>query len=153
MRSYLPSKQSILILVLLSALSIALTLWRASATSSPAPELRVLSGGDRRAPAQEMVLKDLPAPKVFTSFTYRGEDDREVELTCAEKYAAVLIYSAAVDYRFDPLGAKFNTAYECARAGKMKEMIPLASAHLENGVEYYVIRAHQRETGLWHDPY
>ena len=153
MKTYLPEKKHLLVLIALSLVSLALLIWRFHDSSDAAPVMRVLPSGPATLKQEEMVLKNLPEPGTFKAFMYRGEAEKEVELTCLSAYATLLIYPHAVDYRFDPLGAKFNTAYECEGKGKMKRLVPLASAHLENGVEYYMIRAHQNTTGLWYDPY
>lgn len=97
-------------------------------------------------------LAKYPEPSVFHQFTYRRGDTLTVEGTCKDAYHVVMIFSEKVDYRATPLDARFNTAYPCT--GKAyAEHIPIDTLFLHEGEGYYVIKAHQGETGVWYDPY
>jgi hypothetical protein len=100
-----------------------------------------------------VVLKNMPPPEDFKSFTHDNEKTISVDIKCKDRYATVLIYQKDVDYRVDPLSAKYNTATLCKNGEFFPEKIDITNVHLENGVQYYIVRAHQGERGMWHDPY
>lgn len=152
MRRLRPLFRNVLVLLFLALIMALITAWRFSKDNLSARESysQVINhpSGD-----EWMVLKDMPEPGGFKYFEYRGEDFLSVELKCLEDYATVLIYDKETDYRFDPLGAKFNTAFPCVQEDQLTELLNLRSANLEIGLEYYLIKAHQGKDGIWHKPY
>lgn len=153
MRRKRPLLKNLLILLFFCIVSALTLVWRlesGSKESNFSPAV-VKSGGNRSV--DDMILKGMPEPKEFEHFTYKGEESLEIELNCDEKYATVLIYPSSVDYRFDPLSAKINRAFDCLGERQLTEYLDIRSANLENGLKYYVIKAHQDDDGIWHNPY
>lgn len=97
-------------------------------------------------------LAKYPEPSVFHQFSYERGDTLVVEGVCTDAYYTIMIFDAEVDYRASPNSARFNTAYPCEGEVFVKH-VPIDTLFLEEGGRYYVIKAHQAETGEWYDPY
>jgi len=97
-------------------------------------------------------LAKYPEPLVFHQFTYERGGMLVVEGECVDAYYTIMIFNADVDYRARPHDARFNTAYPCEGKAFVKH-VPIDTLFLEEGERYYVIKAHQAETGEWYDPY
>lgn len=108
---------------------------------------------EKKEEERQVILKNMPEPTIFKEFIYKGEESVTVDLECKKEYATVIIYQRKTDYRYDPLGAKYNTAFPCEGRQKFSEKISLKSVNLENGLEYYLVRAHQGNLGGWDNPY
>ena len=100
----------------------------------------------------DIVLKNMPDPKKFQTFTYKNQDSIEIKIECDDIFSTILIYNSKTDYRYDPLNAKLNTAYPCEKSTLKKE-IHLEKNNFQVGEEYYIIRAQQSKTGMWYNPY
>lgn len=98
-------------------------------------------------------LAHYPAPESFEHFTFTpGMRAYAVSGTCSDRYYAILIYQADVDYRESALDAKYNMASECVD-GIFETAIGLHSLPLTEETSYYVVRAQQGEEGGWYNPY
>lgn len=97
-------------------------------------------------------LASYPKPEVFHQFIYSRGAELVVEGACKDAYYTVMIFEQGVDYRATPLDARFNTAYPCIK-NSFSERIPINTLFLKEGQGYYVLKAHQGETGTWYDPY
>lgn len=95
----------------------------------------------------------MPATSTFTHVVYNGQSTIPVSLTCADAYSVVLMFSDAVDYRIDPVSALYNRAIPCQSVATTTERIDLSLIRMTKGDGYYIIRAHEGASGMWHDPY
>lgn len=71
---------------------------------------------------------------------------------CLAEYFVILIFPATVDYRNNPLGFNFNTAYPCSENSVFSKTLTQSDLHLSSGVSYYVIKADEKDTGNWYNP-
>ncbi len=93
-------------------------------------------------------------PGKFRHFTYNPKGDKiiTVEGECKDSFYTILFFPEKIDYRDNPAGSQYNTAFPCPSKGKFSQEINLRNANLRAG-KYYIIRAGQGETGSWHNPY
>ena len=115
-----------------------------------APVERVETTVDTKAPQLVPSLRTYPAPESLTHFIYAGEESYAVTGECADRYYAILIYDADIDYRAEPARARYNQARVCD-GGAFADNILLGALGLIPGNRYYLIRASQGETGGWYD--
>jgi hypothetical protein len=97
-------------------------------------------------------LAGYPPPEVFHQFEYVRGQELRVNGECRDKYYVVMIFHESVDYRVNPMDARYNTAFPCP-GGAFSERIPIDTLFLEEGERYYVIKAEQGTKGPWYDPY
>lgn len=98
-------------------------------------------------------LAKLPPPHTFRHLRLsRDMGALPVFGSCEDSYYVIMLFPASIDYRVSPLDAKYNTATEC-NGTSFSTAIPLGNLPLEEGGEYYLVRAHQGATGGWYTPY
>lgn len=98
-------------------------------------------------------LRNMPPPAAFKSFVYEKGSVATTSGVCEDAYRVALIYSSVVDYRLDPLSAKYNTATACIKGETYSDSIALDPLGLDEGESYYLIAASQGKTGIWYDPH
>jgi hypothetical protein len=98
-------------------------------------------------------LMHLPEPLGYTRFVYDPQTPVLVNGTCNDAYYTVLVFPADIDYRRSPLDARYNVATACAKGDEFTTPLDLVGRGLEEGREYYIVRAHQGATGEWYNPY
>ncbi len=121
-------------------------------TLAPVVAASAIATKDGSAHPAVVALKDMPAPDTYRQFTYAEGMALPVSGTCADLYRVTLIFPLSVDYRSDPLSAKYNTAEACEKGSRYADTLDLAALHLTAGGRYYVIQADEGAIGLWHDP-
>jgi len=90
-----------------------------------------------------------PDPSQFVTVVNQGETIKVSE-DCKDTHLAILIYESGVDYRKDPVNAKYNSASECVD-GRLEAEIELSEINLIKDGKYYVIYADQG-TDSWYNP-
>ncbi|MEK7641697.1 MAG: hypothetical protein AAB365_01760 [Patescibacteria group bacterium] len=123
-------------------------------STAQVPVVAALNAGDQKneqviAPA----FKGMPDPESYTSFVYEGEESLSVSIKCTDDFSVVMIFPMEVDYRSDVLSARYNSAEPCVKGVARTGKISIRGFGLEEGHEYYVVKASQGKKGMWHDPY
>jgi len=116
----------------------------------PAIQSPVSSGS---APARTTLLRDMPDQATYQSFVYEMGKDISVSGICQDVYRVLLIFPKDIDYRRDPMSARYNTATACTLGKPYSETVSLESSRLQPGAEYYYIQAAEGERGAWYGPY
>lgn len=108
-------------------------------------------------PLAHSPFRSMPAPSTFSSFAYKPGGKVAVSGTCADAYRVIMIFSADVDYRADPLSAVYNDAASCSAGHPFVEYLDLSGyAAIDQagaGARYYIVRASEGKRGSWYAPY